>query len=129
MQRRTLLPAIACLCVGAIGPARHASAQRVTQPIARPPGQRAAGALVSGRFNPGVAAGPAPGLFTVVSVDARASTLQLKDEGERSGLVHVNADMFDVEDLKAGDLVEVDFLVPVVGSPALEAAGIWKVQR
>lgn len=127
MQRRSLLSVLACLCVGATGlaaPARHAWAQRVTNPIARP-----GRALVAGRFHRGVAAGAMPGLFTVVAVDARTDTIQLKDEEGRSGTVHVKPDLFDIETLQAGDSVEVDFLVPVAGSTALEAGGVWEVQR
>ena len=84
-----------------------------------------------GRFNPsgGVASGPLPGVYVVVAVDTRAETLQLRDESGRTGIVHVNADMFDLESLKPGDEVEVDFLVPEPGSTKLEAGGLWKVQR
>jgi len=70
-----------------------------------------------------------PGVFVVVAVDAQAETLRLRDEGGRTGIVHVNADMFDLESLKPGDEVEVDFLVPGHGSTRLEAGGLWKVQR
>jgi hypothetical protein len=134
-QRRTLLSGLGYLCIGAMGLAvsvRHACAQRPAHPIARPPLQRPDRPLVPGRFGPstgGVAAGPLPGLFTVVKVDMRASTIQLRDDGGRSGTVHVDTEMIDLESLKAGDLVEVDFLVPGPGSTKLEAAGIWKVQR
>ena len=73
MQRRTLLPALGCVCLGAVGlagPVRAAWAQRVTNPIARTPAQRLAGAaVVGGRFNASGAAGPSPGVFTVEAVD------------------------------------------------------------
>ena len=84
-----------------------------------------------GRFNPGggVASGPLPGVYVVVGVDTKAATLQLRDEGGRIALVHVNEDMFDLASLKPGDEVEVDFLVPDPGSARLEAGGLWKVQR
>lgn len=106
--------------------------QRPAQPIARPPGPRPDRPLVPGRFNPdtgGVAAGPLPGAFTVVAVDTQASTLQLRDDSGRRGTVHVDQDLFDLESLKPGDRVEVDFLVPGPGATKLEAGGIWKVQR
>ena len=133
MKRRTLLSRMGCLCVGATGLAalsRHARAQRPARPIARPP--RPDRPLVPGRFHPssgGVASGPLPGLFTVVKVDTRAGTIQLRDDGGRSGTVHVDEDMIDLDALKAGDLVEVDFFVPDPGSNRLQAAGIWPVQR
>ena len=43
--------------------------------------------LGPGRFQAtdGVATGPLPGLFVVVAVDPRASTLQLRDDSGRSG--------------------------------------------
>jgi len=68
-------------------------------------------------------------MFTVVAVDADAGTLRLRDDGGRSGVVHVDPDLFDLDSLKPGDQVEVDFLAPGPGSTQLEAGGIWKVQR
>ena len=68
-------------------------------------------------------------LPTVVKVDARASTIQLRDDGGRTGVVHVDGDMIDLDALKPGDLVEIDFLVPEPGSNKLQAGGIWLVQR
>jgi hypothetical protein len=135
VQRRTLLSELGCLCLGAVGlatPVGQVWAQRPAHPIARPPSQRPDRPLGPGRFNAstgGVPANPLPGLFTVVRVDMKAGTIQLRDDGGRSGTVHVDPDVIDLEPLKAGDLVEVDFLVPGPGSAKLEAAGIWKVQR
>jgi hypothetical protein len=119
--------------VGAVavaGPFRQTWAQRPAHPIARPP--RPDRPLTPGRFNPAtgsVARGPLPGLFTVVKVDSRASTIQLRDDGGRTGIVHVDSDMIDLDAFQAGDVVEVDFLVPEPGSTKLQAAGIWPVQR
>lgn len=133
MQRRMSLSRLVGLCVGALGmatPFGPASAQRPARPIARPP--RPDRPLVPGRFHQtteGVAGGPLPGLFTVVKVDTRAGTIELRDDGGRSGTVHVGDEVFDLDSLKAGDLLEVDFLVPEPGSKKLQAAGIWPVQR
>ena len=123
-RRRTLLSALAGLgALGLVGPAR---AQRVSRPIA--PGGGAG--AIAGRFNDGgVASGVTPGVFTVVSTDARANTMQLRDDEGRTGTVHVSGDLFDVETVKPGDRVQVDFKVPVEGSKGLEAGGVWKVQR
>ena len=132
VQRRTLLFELAVLSAGAICSAGIARAQRPTNPIARPPRPRPDRPYVPGRFDPsagGVPSGPLPGVFTVVAVDARENTIQLRDDGGRSGTVHVDPDLFDVETLKTGEQVEVDFLVPEAGSTKFEAAGIWKVQR
>jgi len=124
LKRRTFTSGLAAgaLC------ATSALAQRPTNPIARPIRPRLDRPLVAGRFDP-VAGGALPGVYVVVAVDARAETLTLRDEGGRTGVVHVNDDLFDIDTLKPGDEVEVDFLVPQPGSTRLEAGGIWKVQR
>ena len=134
LQRRTLFSRLGSVCIAAVGlgglMGNNSWAQRPSQPIARPPGQRLAGAMVAGRFNAGgVAGGAAPGMFTIVSVDGKASTMQLRDEAGTTAPVYVNPSMFDVDTLKAGGQVEVDFMAPVAGSPKLEAAGIWPVER
>ncbi len=132
-QRRAFVSGLASTIVGAvlIVIAPGARAQRPAQPIARPPGQRLAGALVAGRFDAtgGVATGALPGVYVVVAVDTRSDTLQLRDETGRAGVVHVKEHTFELESLKAGDEVEVDFVVPEPGSTRLEAGGLWKVQR
>jgi hypothetical protein len=123
LQRRIFV-----FVIGVLG--SSAWAQRPSQPIARPPQQRLGGALVRGRFDTaGVASGALPGVYVVIAVDAKAETLQLRDEAGRTGLLHVNEDLFDLDTVKPGDEVEVDFLVPDPGSTKLEAGGLWKVQR
>ncbi|MBC5782253.1 hypothetical protein H8N03_04805 [Ramlibacter sp. USB13] len=105
-------------------------AQRATQPIAGSPRQRLGQALAKGRFGTdGVASGAQPGVFVVVAVDTRADTLLLRDEGGRTDTVHVNAAKFDLDTLKAGDEVEVDFVLQPEGSTRLEAGTLWKVER
>jgi hypothetical protein len=118
----------AALAALAGGIASGAWAQRATHPIARPPG---GGPVAPGRFNrgSGVASGALPGLYVVVDVDADADTLQLRDSGGSTGLVHVRQDLFDIASLKPGDEVQVDFLVPDPGSSKLEAGGVWTVER
>jgi hypothetical protein len=133
MKRRSLLCRLAAAGLGAaaMGLAPGARAQRPANPIARPPGQRPNRPLAPGRFasSDGVASGPLPGVFVVVAVDKQDETLQLRDGTGRTGIVHVNADMFDLESLQAGDEVEVDFIVREAGNTRLEAGGLWKVQR
>lgn len=122
LQRRTFVTVLALAAIAA-----GAAAQRPAHPIARPPRPGPPG---PGRFNSGgVASGALPGLYVVVGVDINAATLQLRDEAGRTDVVHVNEDMFDLETLKPGDQVEVDFMVPDPGSTRLEAGGIWKVRR
>ncbi len=124
---------LACAAIGpvAMGLASDARAQRPANPIARPPGQRPNRPLVPGRFDSsdGVASGPLPGVFTVVGVDKQDETLQLRDMNGRTGTVHVDADLFDLESLRPGDEVEVDFIVRGPADTKLEAGGLWKVQR
>jgi hypothetical protein len=133
LQRRTFVHGLgrAGIAAAAIWMVRNARAQRPVQPIARPPGLWPGGPLVAGRFDSetGVVTGALPGVYVVVGVDARADTLQLRDEGGRTGLVHVKDHVLDLDSLKPGDEVEVDFLVPGAGSTRLEAGTIWKVQR
>ena len=133
VQRRIFLSELsrAGIAVAAVGLVSSVRAQRPAQPIARPPGLRPGGTPLPGRFDPGigVASGALPGVYVVVGVDAKAETLQLRDEGGRTAVVHVNDDLFELESLKPGDEVEVDFLVPHAGSSRLEAAAVWKVQR
>ena len=133
LQRRTFLSGLgrAGIAAAAIWIGSSARAQRPAQPIARPPGLRPGGPRLPGRFEAqaGVASGAQPGVYVVVGVDLRADTLQLRDEGGRTGVVHVNDRMVDLESLKPGDEVEVDFLVPEAGSTRLEAGSVWKVQR
>lgn len=114
------------VAAGALAIASSARAQRPTRPIAPRPGRP----LLPGRFyaGEGVASGPLPGVYVVVGVDTKAETLQVRDEGGRTGSVHVNEDLFDLESLKPGDQVEIDFMVPDPGSTRLEAGGLWKLQ-
>lgn len=109
------------------------SAQRPAHPIARPRPPRPDRPVAPGRFYPvesgGTAgAAPLPGVFTVVAVDTRGGSVQLRDEGGRSGSVQVDPELFDLETLSSGDQVEVDFVIPEAGSTKLQAAGIWKLE-
>jgi hypothetical protein len=120
LQRRAFVSGLARagIAAAALWIASNAHGQRPTHPIARPPGQR----LAPGRFDPegGVASGALPGVYVVVGVDGKAG---------RARVVHVNDHVLDLDSLKPGDEVEVDFLVPAAGSTRLEAGNIWKVQR
>ena len=134
-HRRAVLCRLGRVAVGvaALGLfAAESMAQRPARPIARPPA-RPDRPLVPGRFPAGdaggVPSGPRPGTFAVVAIDPRENTLRLRDDGGRVATVHVDPDLFDLESVKAGDQVEVDFLVPAAGSTKFEAGGVWKVQR
>jgi hypothetical protein len=112
-----------------LGMVAGAWAQRPARPIARPPRLRPDGSVLFGRFGEGVASGPLPGVFVVVAVNAQDDTVQLRGEDNRTGVVHVKPDIFDLDTVKPGDEVEVDFLVPQPGVTVLEAGNIWPVQR
>lgn len=130
MDRRTALSWLCrrTLAIALLAPAAAALAQRVSQPIYRPrlgrpvrPGLP----LRPGRLDTGgVNYGAAPGIFTVVSVSARDNAVRLRDEGGNTADVIVSERLLDVETLKAGDVVAVDFLVQGDGGERLEAASI-----
>ncbi len=131
--RRTLSLALAgTLAIAMLHTVAPSLAQRPTNPIARPRPPRPDRPTVPGRFygleGGGVAQAPLPGVFTVVSVDRSGNMLALRDDGGRSGRVLVDPDIFDLDELKPGDQVEVDFLVPDVGSTVIAAAAVWKLE-
>lgn len=99
-----------------------ALAQRPSQPGSRPgrPGR-------PGRFYGGVNYGAAPGVFIVAAVNTRDSLLQLRDEDSRTAEVYVSPRLFDVETLKVGDQVVVDFFVQDDNDDRLEAASIERL--
>lgn len=102
--------------------------QRVTQPIYRPRPGRPDLPLRPGRLDAaGANYGYAPGVFAVVSVDARDNTVRLRDDDGNSAVVYVSERLFDVETLSAGDVVVVDFFVRDDGNDRLEAASIEKL--
>ena len=61
----------------------------------------------------------------MLSVDADARTVQLRAADGRTGVVQVGASVYDLAKLKAGDKVQVDFVVPDEKNPQLRAASIW----
>ena len=101
-------------------------AQRPANPIAGPP--RPGGVIGPGRF-PAGSDGPnrtlPPGLFVVRTVNARENLVQLSDADGRTARVLVDPAVFDLTELKSGDEVLVDFVVPTSANAPLRAAGIW----
>jgi len=130
MNRRdaafSLLQAVVSIALTASATA--ALGQRVAQPIYRPRPGRPDLPLRPGRLDPsGVNYGSAPGVFTVVSISARDNTLRLRDADGNAADVHVDERLFDVETLKAGDAVVVDFFVGDDNADRIEAALIEKL--
>ena len=67
-----------------------------------------------------------PGAFVVRAVNERDNVVQLADTEGRTGNVYVPPQVFDLSELKPGDEVVVDFIVPADSSARLEAAGVWR---
>jgi hypothetical protein len=70
---------------------------------------------------------PAPGVFTVVSVDSYSRKVRLRSGDGKTGDVFVGEDIYDLSKLKTGDKVQVDFVIPDSMNPKLSAATIWPV--
>jgi hypothetical protein len=70
---------------------------------------------------------PAPGVFTVVSVDSYSRQVRLRSNDGKTGDVFVGEDIYDLSKLKTGDKVQVDFVIPDSMNPKLSAATIWPV--
>jgi hypothetical protein len=133
MKRRT---AVLRLAVATLAPSLLAAAlprafaQRPSQPIYRPIPGRPGRPLRPGRFySGGTNYAPAAGVFTVSAVNSRDNMLTLRDEGGGSAEVYVNPRLFDLDTLKTGDEVAVDFFVPDDNDDRLEAASIDKLER
>jgi hypothetical protein len=102
-------------------------AQRPAQPVARPP--RPSGPIGAGRFPAvvdSVIRTQPPGVFVVRAVTERDNIVQLSDADGRTANVYVDADVFDVSELKPGDEVVVDFVVPENSNARLVAAAVWR---
>jgi hypothetical protein len=102
-------------------------AQRPAHPINRPP--RPGGPVGPGGFprvSDGVIRTQPPGVFVVRAVNERDSVLQLADAEGRTGNVYVRTEIFDASELKPGDQIVVDFIVPADSNARLEAAGVWR---
>jgi len=129
MKRRTVFAtsASAALALALAMAGANSVAQRPARPIALPP--RPAGPIRPGRF-PGVVDGvirtQPPGVFVVRAVSQRDNIVQLSDGDGRTAGVYVDPDVFDVSELKPGDEVVVDFVVPENSNARLMAAAVWR---
>jgi hypothetical protein len=64
-------------------------------------------------------------VYSVISIDSDARTVQLRAADGRTGAVYVAEDIFDLSKLKPGDKIRVDFVVPDATNKKLSAASIW----
>ena len=129
MTRRTILIALVdgvlALTLAVAG--ADSVAQRPVHPINRP--LRPGGPMGPGRFprvSDGVIRTQPPGVFVVRAVNERDNVLQLADAEGRTGNVYVRPEIFDLSELKPGDQIVVDFIVPADSNARLEAAGVWR---
>ena len=129
MKRRAFVVASAhgALVLALASTAGDSRAQRPANPIAGPP--RPGGVFGPGRLLGGASDGVnrtmPPGIFTVRGVNAREHSVQLSDVDGRTARVQVDPAVFDLNGLKVGDDVLVDFVVPASANAPLRAAGIW----
>jgi hypothetical protein len=128
MERRAFMVSFAhAALMGVLASTMGGSrAQRPANPIARPP--RPGGVFGPGRFpaaSDGVNRTPPLGIFVVHSVNVRENLVQLTDADGRTARVLVDAAVFDLAELRSGDEVLVDFVVPTSANAPLRAAGIW----
>ena len=129
MTRRAVLVALvdSVLALTLAVASAHSVAQRPAHPINRPP--RPGGPIGPGRFprmTDSVIRPQPPGAFVVRAVNERDNVVQLADTEGRTGNVYVPPQVFDLSELKPGDEVVVDFIVPADSSARLEAAGVWR---
>lgn len=71
---------------------------------------------------------PAPGVFSVVSIDSYNRLVRMRSQDGTSGDVYVGGDIYDLSKLKVGDKIQVNFVIPDAMNPKLAAANIWPVQ-
>jgi hypothetical protein len=75
--------------------------------------------------NRGGGGGQPVGVFTVVSIDQSARTLQLRGADGTVSTVKVPDGVYELGKLNPGDRVQVNFYTPDDMNPGLRAAGIW----
>jgi len=128
IHRRALVVAAAAgVPLGLAVVSRAGFAQRPANPIARPP--RPAGPFGPGRLpdlTDGANRTQPPGVFVVRAVNDRDNIVQISDASGRTAGVYVAPDLFDVAELKPGDEIVIDFVVPNDANARLEAAGVWR---
>jgi hypothetical protein len=130
MNRRSSLSLLAALVlVPLLAGSGRARAQRPSQPIYRPVPGRPGRPARPGRLYGTSGYGAAPGVFVVAGVNSRDGLLRLRDEDGQTAEVYVSHRLFDIDTLKAGDEVAVDFFVGGDNDERLEAASIFKVER
>ncbi len=73
----------------------------------------------------GVASGQPNAVFQVKSVDAYARTIELQAADGTTSTVKVPEGVYNLDKLKKGDRIQVNFYTPDSMNPGLRAAGIF----
>ena len=76
----------------------------------------------------GINRAPRPAVYSVLSIDSDARTVQLRAADGRTSSVYVAEEVYDLSKLKPGAKVKVDFLVPDEKSNKLSAASVWPAE-
>jgi hypothetical protein len=105
------------ICIGLV-------AALVQQPVLAQRGGRGPGGGHGGD-GAGINYAPRPAVYEVLSVDPGSSTVRLRAADGRAGDVYVDQGVYDLSSLKAGDKIQVDFLVPDGTNTQLKAASVW----
>lgn len=75
--------------------------------------------------NRGGGGGPPMGIFKVVSIDTYARTVDLQAADGSVSTVKVPEGVYELNKLKPGDRIQVNFYVPDSMNPGLRAASIY----
>jgi hypothetical protein len=76
----------------------------------------------------GVNLAPQPAVYTVISTDSYAQTVQMRAQNGNVLNVYVGEGIYDISKLNVGDKIQVNFLEPDGLSNKLAAANIWPVK-
>jgi len=128
MKRRSALVNFAhgCIALATALAGANSKAQRVANPI-NPP-SRLGGPPGPGHFpraSEGINRAQPPAVYVVRAVNDRDNIVRLSDGEGRTEEVHVRPHVFDVSELKPGDEIVVDFVMPHGSGSRFEAAHLW----
>jgi hypothetical protein len=76
----------------------------------------------------GINNAPRPAVYSVISINSDARTVQLRAADGRTDFVYVAEEVYDLSKLKPGDKIKVDFVVPDKTNDKLSAASVWPAE-
>src|SRR4029434_2238697 len=77
----------------------------------------------------GINYAPQRAVYTVISTDSYAQTVQMRGKDGNVLSVYVNEDVYNISKLNPGDKIQVNFLEPDGMNNKLAAANIWPVRE